>query len=74
MAALPWEIRHIASDGEVVMVERVDNFLVGETRVAVPCMGIFELRDGKISAWRDYWDLRQFEKQLPAAPLNSREK
>ena len=67
MAALPWEIRHIACDGEVVMVERVDNFLVGGTGVTVPCMGIFELRDGKISAWRDYWDLQQFEKQLPAS-------
>ena len=29
-------------------------------------MGVFELRDGKIAAWRDYWDLRQFEQQLPA--------
>jgi limonene-1,2-epoxide hydrolase len=66
MTALPWEIRHILSDGEVVMVERVDNFRVGQTRVSVPCMGIFELRGGKISAWRDYWDLQQFERQLPA--------
>ena len=66
MRALPWEIRHIVADGNIVMVERVDNFRVGETRISVPCMGIFELRDGKIAAWRDYWDLRQFERQLPA--------
>ncbi|MGH9510585.1 MAG: nuclear transport factor 2 family protein [Terriglobales bacterium] len=65
MNALPWEIRHIVADGEIVMTERVDNFLVGETRVSVPCMGIFELRDGKIAAWRDYWDLKQFESQMP---------
>jgi limonene-1,2-epoxide hydrolase len=32
-------------------------------------MGIFELRDGKIAAWRDYWDLQQFERQLAAEPL-----
>jgi limonene-1,2-epoxide hydrolase len=68
MVALPWEIRHIVADGGIVMVERVDSFLVGATRVIVPCMGIFELRDGKIAAWRDYWDLRQFERQLPATP------
>jgi limonene-1,2-epoxide hydrolase len=66
MTALPWEIRHIAADGQVVLTERVDNFLVGGTRVSVPCMGVFELRDGKIAAWRDYWDLKQFEAQLPA--------
>ncbi len=66
MKALPWEIRHIVAAGEVVMTERVDNFLVGNTQVKVPCMGVFELRDGKIAAWRDYWDLKQFEAQLPA--------
>jgi len=43
-----WRGRH--RDGE-----RVDRFLVGETRVSVPCMGIFEVHDGKIAAWRDYW-------------------
>ena len=66
MTALPWEIRHIAADGEVVLTERVDNFLVRGTRIRVPCMGIFELRNGKIAAWRDYWDLKQFEGQFPA--------
>lgn len=65
MKALPWEIRHIAASGPIVLTERVDHFLVGETRVTVPCMGIFELRDGRIAAWRDYWDLQQFERQLP---------
>jgi limonene-1,2-epoxide hydrolase len=65
MKALPWEIRHIVADGDVVLTERVDHFMVGESRISVPCMGIFELRDGKIAAWRDYWDLRQFERQLP---------
>jgi limonene-1,2-epoxide hydrolase len=66
MKALPWEIRHIVASGDVVMTERVDHFLVGETHISVPCMGIFELRDGRIAAWRDYWDLQQFEQQLPA--------
>ncbi len=66
MTALPWEVRHVVADGDVVLTERVDHFEVGGTRVSVPCMGVFELRDGKIAAWRDYWDLRQFERQLPA--------
>ncbi len=66
LKALPWEIRHIVADGDVVMTERVDHFQVGDRRVSAPCMGIFELRDGKIAAWRDYWDLKQFEAQLPA--------
>jgi limonene-1,2-epoxide hydrolase len=67
MTALPWQILHIAAEGDIVMTERVDHFLVGQSRVSVPCMGVIELRDGKIAAWRDYWDLRQFERQLSAA-------
>lgn len=64
MTALPWEILHIVANGNVVMTERVDNFLFEDKRISVPCMGIFELRDGKISAWRDYWDAKHFESQM----------
>ena len=64
MAALPWEIRHIVADGNVVVTERVDHFLVNNKKISVPCMGVFELQSGKIAAWRDYWDLKQFEAQL----------
>ncbi len=67
MAALPWELQHIVGEGDVVLTERVDNFIAGDTRIRVPCMGIFELRDGKIAARRDYWDLGQFQRQLPAS-------
>jgi limonene-1,2-epoxide hydrolase len=64
MKAQPWEIRIMVADGDTVVAERVDHFLIGEHRVSVPCIGIFELREGKIDAWRDYWDLQQFERQL----------
>ena len=64
MAALPWKIRHIVADGNIVLTERVDHFLVNDKKVSVPCMGVFELQGGKIAAWRDYWDLKQFEAQL----------
>jgi limonene-1,2-epoxide hydrolase len=65
MKALPWEIRHIAAAKDVVFTERVDIFQIGDTQIRVPCMGIFELHEGKIVAWRDYWDSKQFERQLP---------
>jgi limonene-1,2-epoxide hydrolase len=28
-------------------------------------MGTFEVRDGKIAGWRDYFDLNQYMQQLP---------
>ena len=66
MTALPWEVRNIVADGDLVLTERVHHFLVGGTRVSVPCTGTFEPREGRIATWHDYWDLRQFERQLPA--------
>ena len=27
-------------------------------------MGTFELADGKITAWRDYFDMAQFQNQM----------
>ncbi len=50
MQALPWEILRIAADGDVVLTERIDHFTVRGTHISVPCMEVFELRDGKISA------------------------
>jgi limonene-1,2-epoxide hydrolase len=67
--AIEWELLQIAeTEGGVVLTERVDKFEIGGKWIALPVMGAFELRDGKISAWRDYFDMAQFTKQLPGAP------
>lgn len=61
-----WVLHDIAeSEGGRVLTERLDRFLMGETWVELPVMGTFELKDGKISAWRDYFDMAQFQSQLP---------
>jgi limonene-1,2-epoxide hydrolase len=61
-----FEIKHIVADGEVVLTERVDTFTLGEKKIKLDVMGTFELRDGKIAAWRDYFDLAQWTKQAGA--------
>ena len=48
----------------VVMNERTDRFLIGERWAEAPVMGVFEIADGKIQAWRDYLDLAQFSSQM----------
>ena len=62
--SIDWEILAIAETGSTVLTERVDRFVFGSTPVAVPVMGAFEIRDGKISAWRDYFDLASMNRQL----------
>jgi len=58
-----WEILNQVDGGDVVMNERVDVFyfpegLFAQTRTVTRVVGVFELRDGKIAAWRDYYDLK----------------
>ncbi len=59
-----FEIKHTTSAGNVVMNERVDTFVMGPKTISLPVAGIFEITAGKISAWRDYFDLESFTKQM----------
>ena len=61
-----WDIHHIAASGEVVLTERTDKFRIGDKWIAIRVMGTFELRDGKIAKWRDYFDLAEFQNQMVA--------
>jgi limonene-1,2-epoxide hydrolase len=58
------ETVHLAVRDNVVLTERIDTFTMGEKVAPLPVMGTFEIRDGKISAWRDYFDLAQITAML----------
>ena len=62
--ATEWDLLHIAGDGDVVMAERLDRTEVGPKRVDLPCTGVFEMHEGKIKVWRDYFDLATFTNAL----------
>lgn len=60
-----FELRGIATQGSTVFTERIDRFEIGGKSVVLPVMGAFEITaDGRISAWRDYFDMQQFTSQL----------
>jgi limonene-1,2-epoxide hydrolase len=59
-----FRVLHIAAAGDVVLTERVDVFVLPGKVIELPVMGTFELRDGRIAAWRDYFDLNQYMTQL----------
>ena len=58
------ETVHLAAHGDVVLTERIDTFTIGDVVAPLPVMGTFEVRDGRISAWRDYFDLGQITAML----------
>jgi limonene-1,2-epoxide hydrolase len=55
---IDFQIHRQVSQGGVVMNERTDVLRKKDGgEVPLPVMGVFEVRDGKIAAWRDYFDM-----------------
>lgn len=55
---IDFQVHRQVATGNVVMNERTDvmRFKNG-SELPLPVMGVFEIRDGKIAAWRDYFDM-----------------
>jgi limonene-1,2-epoxide hydrolase len=58
--ATQWDIVSIAGAGDTVYCERLDRTQSKTGNVDLPCLGVFEMQDGKIKEWRDYFDLQTF--------------
>lgn len=54
----------LAAAPGLVIAERIDHFLMRNgTRITLPVTGVFEVRNGKITRFSDYFDLADFERQ-----------
>jgi limonene-1,2-epoxide hydrolase len=56
------EIHRIASSCPSVMTERTDSIIIGRFRADFWVCGVFDVHDGKITLWRDYFDLMDLVK------------
>ena len=58
--SLDWEIVRQSSTGDmnsaVVLNERIDRFVIEGTTYELLVAGVYEIRDGRITLWRDYFD------------------
>ncbi|MFN0025799.1 MAG: limonene-1,2-epoxide hydrolase family protein [Acidimicrobiales bacterium] len=61
---LEFEIVRQTCAGNIVMNERIDRFEIKGRQLGLPVAGIFEVNDGKITFWRDYFDNGMFMKAL----------
>ncbi|BCO36810.1 limonene-1,2-epoxide hydrolase [Mycobacterium heckeshornense] len=50
------KIHRIAADGAAVLTERTDALIVGPLRLQFWVCGVFEVHNGRITLWRDYFD------------------
>jgi limonene-1,2-epoxide hydrolase len=60
---IEWETLNMAEAGNIVFTERVDRFEMAGKKVELPVAGVFEIENGKIKAWRDYFDMAAWTRQ-----------
>jgi len=65
------KMRNIAARDGVVLTERVDILTGPLVHVEIWVCGTFEVRDGRITLWRDYFDLASAATQLVTSPLRT---
>jgi len=65
---IEWVIHSQTASGDTnsgtVMNERTDRMKMGDRWVEIPLMGLFHIANGKITLWRDYFDMAMFQKAL----------
>lgn len=63
-----WDVKASATSGNTVFLERISRLSwENGRRTACPIVGVFEVRDGKIAAWRDYFDKDTFDTDRASA-------
>lgn len=59
-----WVVHRQVAGGTTVMNERTDRFEIAGTWHEIPVMGVFEVVDGRITLWRDYFDMSPLQALL----------
>ena len=53
-------VHNIASNGPIVLTERTDVLVIGRVEASFWVCGTFEVHNGRIVLWRDYFDYANF--------------
>lgn len=62
-----FKVLRSAVNGPVVILERLDRHRLADKWVELPVTGVFEVHDGRITYWRDYFDAATIMAQWPTA-------
>ena len=63
---MEWTVHRQVANATTVMNERTDSFSAGDRRAAVDVVGVFEVADGRITLWRDYFDMTAMNEAITA--------
>jgi limonene-1,2-epoxide hydrolase len=58
------KFHRVVAEGDTVLTERTDALIFGPLRLNFWVCGVFEVRGGRITLWRDYFDMFDFTKAI----------
>jgi limonene-1,2-epoxide hydrolase len=62
---IDFQVHRQVSDGDLVMNERTDVMRrAGGDPISLPVTGVFEIENGQIKSWRDYFDMATITSQF----------
>ncbi|MEY3588395.1 MAG: hypothetical protein RJA47_991 [Actinomycetota bacterium] len=61
-----WVVKSVAVAGNTVFMERLDRHQLQKGWAELPVTGVFEVVNGKIVSWREYFDFATIERALTA--------
>jgi limonene-1,2-epoxide hydrolase len=64
--AMEWDVHRQAAGDTLVLNERTDKFRAKGKWAGVAVAGVFEVHDGKITLWRDYFDMNAMTEAITA--------
>lgn len=62
------EVVNLGTVGDVVFVERVDDFVYRGKHSRIPVVGVIEIENGLIREWRDYYDRASMVEAMTVPP------
>jgi limonene-1,2-epoxide hydrolase len=62
-----FRVLRVAADGPLVFVERLDRHCAAHGWWELPVTGVFEVHDGRITVWREYFDVQTMQKGMSGA-------
>ena len=60
-------VKREAASGPIVFIERLARHLLPTGWIELPVTGVFEVHDGLITVWSEYFDVSTIQKQMAAA-------
>ena len=61
-----WVIKNIATSGNTVFIERLDRHQFEKGWAELPVTGVFQVTDGLITEWREYFDYATIQQGIAA--------